>query len=96
MLSGLQPCQNRRNPQTWNRYAYVGNSPVTYNDPLGLKRDLGWAPGGGGGFSGLYMATGGSSYNNWANTFIQSQMAGGWPSFDFSAVDIFQKTAAPR
>jgi RHS repeat-associated protein len=26
------------NPQTWNRYAYVGNSPVSYNDPSGLKR----------------------------------------------------------
>jgi RHS repeat-associated protein len=26
------------NPQTWNRYSYVGNNPVTYNDPLGLQR----------------------------------------------------------
>jgi len=25
------------NPQTWNRYAYVGNSPLTNIDPLGLK-----------------------------------------------------------
>jgi RHS repeat-associated protein len=24
------------NPQTWNRYAYVQNSPLTYIDPLGL------------------------------------------------------------
>ena len=24
------------NPQTWNRYAYVGNNPLTYVDPLGL------------------------------------------------------------
>jgi RHS repeat-associated protein len=23
-------------PQTWNRYAYVGNQPLTYLDPLGL------------------------------------------------------------
>ena len=29
---------NPRNPQTWNRYAYVGNSPTTYSDPSGLKR----------------------------------------------------------
>lgn len=26
------------NPQTWNRYAYVGNSPCSYLDPLGLDR----------------------------------------------------------
>jgi hypothetical protein len=69
---------NPWNPQTWNRYAYVGNNPVTCNDPSGLKRDLGWTPGGGGGFTGLYMQTGGSSYNNWVNTFIQSQINAGF------------------
>jgi RHS repeat-associated protein len=26
------------NPQTWNRYAYVTNSPLVYADPLGLWR----------------------------------------------------------
>lgn len=26
------------NPQTWNRYAYVGNDPLSYIDPLGLVR----------------------------------------------------------
>ena len=25
------------NPQTWNRYAYVGNNPLNYIDPLGLS-----------------------------------------------------------
>jgi RHS repeat-associated protein len=28
------------NPQTWNRYAYVGNNPLAYGDPLGLDRCL--------------------------------------------------------
>jgi RHS repeat-associated protein len=27
---------NPWNPQTWNRYAYVGNNPTTYNDSLTL------------------------------------------------------------
>ena len=28
------------NPQTWNRYAYVGNSPLTATDPLGLSSNI--------------------------------------------------------
>jgi RHS repeat-associated protein len=28
-----------RNPQTWNRYAYVNNSPLSYTDPLGMDPD---------------------------------------------------------
>jgi RHS repeat-associated protein len=28
---------DKLNPQTWNRYAYVSNSPLEYVDPLGLE-----------------------------------------------------------
>jgi RHS repeat-associated protein len=35
---------NPWDPQTWNRYAYVGNNPVTYNDPSGLQKGLCGSP----------------------------------------------------
>jgi RHS repeat-associated protein len=38
------------NPQTWNRYAYVGNSPLSHVDPLGLTPRP--PPGGYGGLQG--------------------------------------------
>src|SRR5208282_2492135 len=31
------------NPQSWNRYAYVGNSPLNSTDPLGLTTNPGCA-----------------------------------------------------
>ncbi len=50
---------NPADPQSWNRYAYVGNRPLNSIDPLGLVRmpcdpfyDLGCGGGGGGGGGG--------------------------------------------
>jgi RHS repeat-associated protein len=43
------------NPQSWNRYAYVGNNPSNVTDPSGMDPgDDGWDPGGwdSGGWSG--------------------------------------------
>jgi len=59
---------NPRNPQTWNRYAYVGNNPTTYNDPSGLV-DIN--PGM------LYAMTGGAAYESWASTFIAELLSAG-------------------
>jgi RHS repeat-associated protein len=43
------------NPQSWNRYAYVGNSPLAFTDPLGLVCIPGhcdyWGEGGDGGMA---------------------------------------------
>ncbi len=64
-----------RNPQTFNRYSYVLNSPYKFVDPLGLisvdtgacgNRCKNWG-GGGGGFVGLYSTNGqtiGIGYRN--------------------------------
>jgi hypothetical protein len=38
---------NRSDPQTWNQYSYVRNSPLDRTDPLGLCDDWGCDDGGG-------------------------------------------------
>ena len=42
---------NLLSPQSWNRYAYVINSPINFNDPYGLLLNGSYG-GGGGGFGG--------------------------------------------
>jgi RHS repeat-associated protein len=37
-LSFDQGPEHLEDPQSWNRYSYVGNNPVTYDDPTGNER----------------------------------------------------------
>ncbi len=72
---------NPMDPQSWNRYAYVGNSPVSYSDPSGLKRPAFTFSPAGGCLTCLYMATGGSAYGVWVNNYIQTQIAAGFVQY---------------
>jgi hypothetical protein len=36
---------NPTNPQSWNRYSYVNNSPINYSDPTGHRVDEGCGSG---------------------------------------------------
>jgi RHS repeat-associated protein len=86
---------NPWNPQTWNRYAYVGNNPTTYNDPSGLQKPLC-------GFWGnLHCNSGDPSqpYGDWfglgwnpVNTWIRYMWAGGaegWGRYSIYGTDFF-------
>jgi RHS repeat-associated protein len=48
-----------KDPQTWNRYAYVRNSPLHAVDPFGLKMSAPIIGGGGGFFPALFFMYGG-------------------------------------
>jgi RHS repeat-associated protein len=52
------------NPQTWNRYAYVANNPLSNTDPLGLEIESCWGfdCGGVGGGGGCMGFTDGAGY----------------------------------
>jgi hypothetical protein len=61
------------NPQTWNRYAYVHNNPLSNIDPQGLDDCASWdqsCNGGGGAAGGPDLA--------WVGTFFGGQYSGSW------------------
>jgi hypothetical protein len=54
--------------QTWNRYAYVTNNPVSFRDPTGLVS----MPN-----VGTYAETGGGSYESWASSLLSMMLSSG-------------------
>ena len=53
------------NPQSWNRYSYVKNRPIKFNDPTGHWEDQGCGTGGAGGRTGCNLPPPPSGGNNW-------------------------------
>jgi RHS repeat-associated protein len=67
------------NPQTWNRYAYVGNNPLNAVDPLGLylcgtHEDDPWCNGGGQGAGGGAPCSNCGANTSWQE-FNQAELA---------------------
>jgi RHS repeat-associated protein len=63
---------NFGNPQTWNRYAYVMNNPLSNIDPLGLFCMVGYCNGDGGGDAG-----GGGGGSGFDSCFFYGLFCGG-------------------
>jgi len=67
------------NPQTFNRYVYVGNSPLSITDPLGLD----W----------FQRTVNGRMSYNWSNdnkTFSDGSAVEGWDAVNFNGQNSFE------